>query len=492
MVPALDLQHWSTDISTLHGRALVGITSANVQINNVTEDGYIYFNTRKSGVGVSSERVRITGIGSVGIGITTPQAQLHVAGTIHQTGIEYPTIRPTLDLNFAATKTLDRRITFTRDSIGTYTDELGIVRTAPNNTPRFDYDPVTRESLGLLIEEARTNLSYYSQDFTNNSSSTAWRTGSGYSRATLVSNTGIDDPSGGSTASRWSSGTTNSTELIYHILPTALTVGTTYTASIWVRRVTQTGPVDLILGDNVAISVTSQLDAVPFGQWVRVSGSRTVTGSSAVRENYVSVKPNGSSPTTIDIWGYQAEEGSFATSYIPTSNATVTRAADYAKITGTNFTDFYNYTESAVSVRFNMYGYTGSGFNRVYEISDGTANNRHSLLNLGTNAEIYETFVVDGSNEIGTEGEAITFGNFYNYTEAFKKDDYQRYLNLNGTLEGHTDSSIAINNFSPTQIMFGGPHVNSSSAGILNGHILHFKYYNKRLPNAQLQGLTHQ
>ena len=43
--------------------------------------------------------------------------------------------------------------------------------------------------------------------------------------------------------------------------------------------------------------------------------------------------------------------------------------------------------------------------------------------------------------------------------QAFKKDDYQRYLNLNGTLEGHTDSSIAINNFSPTQIMFGGTSI---------------------------------
>ena len=38
---------------------------------------------------------------------------------------EYPSIRPTLDLNFAATKTLDRRITFTRDSIGTFTDDDG-------------------------------------------------------------------------------------------------------------------------------------------------------------------------------------------------------------------------------------------------------------------------------------------------------------------------------------------------------------------------------
>ena len=66
---------------------------------------------------------------------------------------EYPSIRPTLDLNFAATKTLDRRITFTRDGVGTYVDDMGIIKYSPNNTPRFDHDPVTGESLGLLIEE---------------------------------------------------------------------------------------------------------------------------------------------------------------------------------------------------------------------------------------------------------------------------------------------------------------------------------------------------
>ena len=64
---------------------------------------------------------------------------------------EYPSIRPTLDLNFAATKTLDRRITFTRDSVGTYVGDDGLIKYASNNTPRFDHDPTTGESLGLLI-----------------------------------------------------------------------------------------------------------------------------------------------------------------------------------------------------------------------------------------------------------------------------------------------------------------------------------------------------
>ena len=52
--------------------------------------------------------------------------------------------------------------------------------------------------------------------------------------------------------------------------------------------------------------------------------------------------------------GAQLEVGSFATSYIPTSGpntgSTVTRAADIASITGTNFTDFYNQTEGTFSV----------------------------------------------------------------------------------------------------------------------------------------------
>ena len=74
---------------------------------------------------------------------------------------EYPSIRPTLDLNFMATKVLDDRITFTRDGVGTYVDEDGLIKYASNNAPRFDHDPTTGESLGLLIEEARTNYAVY-------------------------------------------------------------------------------------------------------------------------------------------------------------------------------------------------------------------------------------------------------------------------------------------------------------------------------------------
>lgn len=71
---------------------------------------------------------------------------------------QFPNIKPSLNLNFAKTKILDPRITFSRNSMGTYFDSLGNLQTAQANQARFDHDPVTGESLGLLIEESRTNL----------------------------------------------------------------------------------------------------------------------------------------------------------------------------------------------------------------------------------------------------------------------------------------------------------------------------------------------
>jgi hypothetical protein len=65
---------------------------------------------------------------------------------------------PTLDLKFAATGTLDPRITFTRASGATYFDAAGVMQTAATNVPRFDFDPVAHAALGLRIEEQRQNV----------------------------------------------------------------------------------------------------------------------------------------------------------------------------------------------------------------------------------------------------------------------------------------------------------------------------------------------
>ena len=63
-----------------------------------------------------------------------------------------------LSLNFMTPGTLDPLITFTRASTGTYFASTGTMQTAAANAPRWDYDPVSLQLRGLLLEDTRTNL----------------------------------------------------------------------------------------------------------------------------------------------------------------------------------------------------------------------------------------------------------------------------------------------------------------------------------------------
>ena len=77
-----------------------------------------------------------------------------------------PVFDPDLDLQFARDLALDHRITFTRASTATFVGSNKLIQSASNNVARFDHDPATGESLGLLIEEERTNHIRASEDFT--------------------------------------------------------------------------------------------------------------------------------------------------------------------------------------------------------------------------------------------------------------------------------------------------------------------------------------
>jgi hypothetical protein len=88
---------------------------------------------------------------------------------------EFSAAPPSVDFNFAANKSLvdnvsgNNPLIFSRASIGTYVDANGIVQTAASGVPRFTHSRSTGASIGLLIEESRSNYLFdYSSPTYNN------------------------------------------------------------------------------------------------------------------------------------------------------------------------------------------------------------------------------------------------------------------------------------------------------------------------------------
>jgi predicted hotdog family 3-hydroxylacyl-ACP dehydratase len=254
--------------------------------------------------------------------------------------------RPTFSLDFASEPELDPRVTFTRASTGTYLDSDGVLKTASVNTPRIEYD-ADGNLLGLLIEEQRTNLLTYSEQFDN----AAWIK----SNATVTANT-IVAPDGTLTGDKLVENT--ATDLHRIDKASTATSGVTYTATIYAKKAEvdilaidysgillgtynlTTGVATLGAGNANSVAVSASMLSVGNG-WYRCAMTFTRAGASIDGSYRFSPRQNtsytGDGTSGIYIWGAQLEAGSFPTSYIKTEGATATRSADVASIATSEF-----------------------------------------------------------------------------------------------------------------------------------------------------------
>ena len=401
-----------------------------------------------------------------------------------------------LDLQFASKKTLNDRvsnsnlITFTRASSGTYVDGNGIIQSATTNTPRFDHDPATGESLGLLIEEARTNELLYSQEFDNN----WWLKAN-----SVITANAATSPAGDTTAEQLTPNAVNNTFSVYKRI--SFTSGNTYTQSIFAKANTysvigleehtnsggaKVTSFDLSNGTVGVVNAAHTASIKDFGNgWYRcsITYSCTETADDFVAVRILETINTGSASWTADgtsnlyLYGFQLEQGSFPTSYIPTSGSTVTRAADVAEITGTNFSSFYNQSEGTVFVEAKA-----SGASAVVGFDDGTTAERWRVGYAGSNNS--SIVVVDGGvvqTNINTSSNSTPYNQFHKLAGAIAANNLS--FAHNGTLS--SDSSVSV------------PVVNALSLGTsidvsghINGHIKRLAYFPTRLPDATLQNIT--
>ncbi len=395
----------------------------------------------------------------------------------------YPTIRPELTLDFANSRQLDPRITFSRSSSATYLNpDTGLITTASDHEARF-------EEGGLLIEESRTNIVSNSTDL------------SALPNETLNLNSfssSTDSPIDGMLSWRVRPQSVNSNQIGKALVinrATRFPTGLDRTYSVFVKNNGGT-KVGLDYGNSTASNsryfefATEQFkffqndsvttDDIGFEKysngWYRIFLINTVIADSglfAVGGNYF--HPNTEGDVDVLVCAPQAEDGLFPTSCIPTAGSTVTRSADTAQVGGDNFSSWYNQSEGTIYAKFAGQTYATGSDTRILSFADRNATRagaRPGILFGSSTGADQQMWRVRGSP---TTSFSIATAPVVSTALAYATSDLAMVFD-GGTVESSTNPpSTGLN------------RLNIFPA---NAPISRLSYYSRRLSNAELQTIT--
>jgi hypothetical protein len=370
-----------------------------------------------------------------------------------------------------------------------------------NSAPRFDHNPTTGESLGLLIEEQRTNSIRNNTMVgavagTPGTLPTNWVLGSLNGLAISVIGTGTE---AGVTYIdiRFNGTTTAASQTSINFDALTATVATNlqaWTQSFYCRVVDgSTANLSVLSfvisrtaasgnnGQNV-VDITGSLGhtSLPL---VRHTNSYTMPAastafvSSDIRVGY----SNGAAiDITLRIGMPQLEQGAFATSVIPTTGTAATRSADVASISGSNFSSWYRQDEGTLLCRASSYGLsTSSRF--MASMNDGSANNIHELLLVSGNAVQFLEKSANTFTAALTSG-SVTPAQALNAAGAYRRNDFALSVSGESVLTDLSgDVATGVNRIDVGTRLSTLP---------LNGHLSRLTFWPQRLGNEVLQRIT--
>ena len=409
---------------------------------------------------------------------------------------------------------------YTPTTSAAITNYIPRLMTAPSGLARYDFDPVTRLSKGLLLEAAAANLLLQSAINT-----IGWN-----QTAITITASAVIAPDGTLSAAKIASDTSTGAHFIKQVVTTTA-VQTTFSfyakyagcQYVYADAYLTAAPgcyFDILNGlvSTPAGTVTPTIQAMGNG-WYRCSISFTAEAGSTQARIFPATS-NSSTSFAGDgwkgayLWGCQLETGSVATSYIPTTSAQVTRAADVGasvagsrsadvwssaqatraaepiSMTGSNFSSWFKADQGTLFADYYLSGLNPAspGINQgIATINDGNGyNNSINLINQQSSGvpKPASAVFVGGSTQINPIGSAAAVGTEYKLALAYQAGNFAAYAN--GSSIGSSSTGNVPNGM--TQLMIGQDYSGTSRA--LNGYIKRIAFYPKRIVNAECVGLT--
>ncbi len=392
-------------------------------------------------------------------------------------------------------------LTFTRASTGTYYGEDGAVAVAAVNEPRFEYDPVTRQPRGLLVEEARTNLLLQSADFT-----TTWVN----TRTTDAANSAAA-PDGTTSADSVIEDSSSNTHYIAQTVVVA-SAAADYAFSVSLKAGTRSHALiamaESVAGQTcyVAVNLTTGAlgtasvgganwtDPRAFAEsqgdgWYRVTivGRKLSAATALTAELYVSdamgsINYTGNGSSLIYAWGAQLEAGPYVTSYIPTTTSAATRAADVCGVS--SLSPWFAEAEGTIFAEYMVpwtYVNTDTTSRRIVQVDNASDVERHIVFISGTNRVGLTTSASIAQAQIS--GAAAAAGVVQRHAYAWRENDIAGAFS--GGQFGSDASAVMPSGLTNFRIGSGPENTQQPIA-----YIRKVRFYPRRLSDNELRSLV--
>lgn len=352
---------------------------------------------------------------------------------------------------------------FERSTTATRVNKDGLIETVSSDIPRLDY-PITNGVVGdcpnLLLEPLRTNLVNYSEDFTQ------W-----IATSVTVTPNQVLAPDGTLTADKLDFSASTSARLAKVISASS----GTYIFSVYLKSVSGSGDFKLALFKQGGTSTIKTVSLTE--EWQRFELEYTYDGLTNLIP-YVGYYIDDTYLQEVYAWGAQLEQGSYATSYIPTlQNQVETRLGDVCYNSGTSaeFNDSEGVLFAEISALAN------DGTTREIAISDGGASNRIEIRYISSANDI-QAVIRGASSTITLTYNVTDATEFIKVAVKYKSEDYALWV-------GGVERAVSTTAGTPTgldELAFDDGNGNFNMYGKCKQLI----YFNEALSDSELQTLT--